>query len=474
MGTGGAGISPEGETGLIRAIIHSTDLLKMLAPDDFLTSTLRDHPRGEAVRRILAAAVNAVEAQEVIRRHVVRRGDELVVSGESVRRSDYDRLFILSFGKAGLGMARALSNILANWPHQGLVVTKHASDPAPACLSVMEGGHPIPDEASLNAGRRTLELVESLHAGDLLFCLISGGGSALVTCPVEGVRLADLQELTFQLLACGAAVDEINILRRALDRVKGGGLVQACKGARVISLILSDVIGDPLEAIASGPTVLNPTTHLDALKVIDKYGLRPRLPPAILTALADEARGSSLGDFSRVRNLIVGSNRQAADAALTQAAQEGFNVHLLRTDLRGEARDAGHEMVQALRAVYATGRPVSPPACIIAGGETTVTLRGRGLGGRNQELALAAAVEMVDLPDAILVSFGTDGEDGPTDAAGAVATSETLKRAEALGLSAEPFLENNDSHPYFDSIGDLLKPGPTGTNANDLTLLFAF
>jgi hydroxypyruvate reductase len=341
----------------------------------------------------------------------------------------------------------------------------------------LEGGHPVPDERSLAAGQEVVEFVSSLRPDDLLFCLISGGGSALVTVPIAGVELSDLQALTAALLACGAGVDEINTLRRHLDRIKGGGLVRMANGARIVSLVLSDVVANPLEAIASGPTAPDPSTRADALAVIERYQLKGRIPASILAALENNPETPKPGDdiFSPVQNVIVGSNLLAAQAALVQAQAEGFHPYLLRTDLQGEARQAAFELSTLLRWAKRTGQPVAPPACIVAGGETTVTLCPHpGRGGRNTELALASVTELADFPGVMLAALATDGEDGPTDAAGAVVTGETFRRAAELGLRPDEHLRRNDSYPFFAGLDDLLKPGPTGTNVNDLTFLFAF
>jgi len=437
----------------------------MPTPAAFLTRSLRQHPHGQAVTRILAAAIEAV------RRHVTRDGDTLTVADQTYHMLDYERIFILSIGKAGLGMAAALSDILRPNLTGGLVVTKHPTDEILGLLSVMEGGHPVPTASSLAAGTKVLELAASLTPRDLLFCLISGGGSALVTVPVEGVSLADIQKLTSALLACGARIDEINTLRRELDRVKGGGLARAANGATIVSLILSDVVGNPLEAIASGPTVPSPTTSEDAPEIIEKYGIQEQIPASVLGAL--RLPSSLQTDFKNVQNVLVGSNLIAAQAALAQAETEGFNPYLLRTDLQGEARDVAFELANTLRWAALHNDPVHRPACIIAGGETTVTLsENPGRGGRNTELALAAVTELAEFPHVMLVTLATDGEDGPTDAAGAVVTGEMHRQAHRQGLDPQAFLQRNDSYTFFSQLDDLLKPGPTGTNVNDLVFLF--
>jgi hydroxypyruvate reductase len=302
---------------------------------------------------------------------------------------------------------------------------------------------------------------------DTLVCLISGGGSALVTVPL--VPLQDLQTLTTLLLASGAAIGEINILRRQLDRIKGGGLARATK-AKIISLILSDVIGNPLEAIASGPTFPDPTTRRDAIAILKKYELKQHLPDSIMEIMES---GSLLpafqGQAPRLHN-ILGDNVLAANAPLEQAKLEGFKAEILRNNLEGEARDAGVMLAERLRE-ESTKR--TRPFCLIAGGETTVKVKGNGKGGRNQELALASLLELDGLQGVFLIALATDGDDGPTDAAGAVVTGETARRAAALGLDAADHLSRNDAYPFFQALDDLIKSGPTGTNVNDLIFLLA-
>jgi hydroxypyruvate reductase len=310
-----------------------------------------------------------------------------------------------------------------------------------------------------------------LGKNDLLLCLISGGGSALMTAPHPGLGLEDLQSLTRALLACGARIDEINTLRRHLDQVKGGGLARAAFPAQVVSLILSDVVGNPLEAIASGPTAPDPSPRAEALGVLEKYHLTEKVPAAILRGLESAPETPKPGDglFERVQNVLVGSNFLAAQAALAQAEVDGLQTTFLGDAWQGEAREVAHTFCDRLKTI--SKRPI----CMIAGGETTVTLnQAKGLGGRNQELALAAVEKLAGLENVLLVSLATDGEDGPTRAAGAVVSGETWQRAQESGLQPSEYLGRHDSYHFFERLGDGLQPGPTGTNVNDLTFLFAF
>ncbi len=450
----------------------------MIPAEAFTTATLRRHPQGEAITRILAAAIAAAHPGEAVRRALQRQGDTLTVSGRDYDLKAYRRICLLALGKAAPAMTAAAVDVLGRDLSAGLLVCKQPVEglSLPPVVERLAGDHPVPGARSLRAGEQALALVSSLGADDLLLCLISGGGSALLSAPPEGLSLSDLGALTARLLACGARIDEINTLRRRLDRLKGGGLARSSNGAALISLILSDVVGSPLEAIASGPSAPDPSTLADALAVWEKYDLAAHLPASILECLESAVETPKPGDplFARVQNLIVGSNLLSAQAALRQAEQEGFTPYLLRADLQGEARQAAFELATLLRQTCRTGEPVAPPACLVCGGETTVTLAGDGRGGRNTELALAAVTELAGFPGVLLVTLASDGEDGSTPAAGAVVSGETHRRARELGLTPGACLARNDSYPFFEALDDLLKPGPTGTNVNDLVLMFAF
>jgi glycerate 2-kinase len=431
---------------------YVSDMITDVELNRFATYSLKD-PR---ILRVLSAALEAVDPFKAVQGYLPD------IEG---------RVFGLGIGKAAIPMMDALVERIPL--SGGLAVTKFASGLSRELYTVIEGGHPIPDARSLHAGERVLEFVSTLDEDDTLVCLISGGGSALVTAPY--VPLEDLQRLTSLLLSSGARIDEINTLRRHLDRIKGGGLARATK-ARIVSMILSDVIGSPLEAIASGPTAPDPTTQEDALRIVRKYELERQVPKSIFdillrapsSALAGDDGGSMNGG---VQNIIIGDNSLAARAALKQAEQKGFHVEILTNELQGEAREVGRELAHRLRVSISRN---TRPFCLIAGGETTVTIKSDGKGGRNQELALAAVDELAGLENVMLIALATDGDDGPTDAAGAVVTGESSQRAESLGLDAADYLSRNDAYPLFDALGDLIKTGPTGTNVNDLIFLFAF
>jgi len=410
----------------------------------FASHSLKD-PR---IQRILSAALDAVDPAEAVKKHLP------LLNGS---------VYGLGIGKASIPMLAALAE---SYPLSGaLAISKHASPSDLNLFPAMQGGHPIPNLDSLRAGECALQFVSALQEDDTLVCLISGGGSALMTAPY--VPLEDLRTLTSMLLACGARIDEINTLRRVLDQVKGGGLARATK-AKIISLILSDVIGNPLEAIASGPTYPNPTTRDDAIVVLQKYKIEEQVPSSIIEYLSN-VTPSERQAFDAM-NLIVGDNRLASIAAVGQAKQEGFDAEVITNELQGEARDVG--MMLAKKLLHESEKR-SRPFCLIAGGETTVTIKGDGNGGRNQELALAAVHELRGMENVMLISLATDGEDGPTDAAGAIVTGESAQRAESLGLFVADYLSRNDAYHFFQKIDDLLITGPSGTNVNDLVFLFA-
>jgi len=450
------------------------------------TNSLKISPWGASLRRILAAALQAVEPGAAVRRRMSRReGNILDVAGYKYPLQRFRRVLIVGVGKAAIPMGAAAAEIVGPSFSRGILLTKEGHSLNLAGLhelpgfTIMEAGHPIPDERGIKAAQSITTLLRGAGEDDLVVCLISGGGSALLTSPVEGISLADLQTLTSLLLACGAPIHEINILRKHLDTLKGGGLARLAAPATLVTLILSDVVNDPLDAIASGPCVPDPSTYAEALGILEKYGIMEIIPERIRRHL-QSGYGGELPEtpkpgesvFSRTQNVIVGSNRLAAEAALEQAKKENYQTMLLTTSLQGEASQAGRLLSAIAREIVASGNPLTRPACLIAGGETTVTIRGNGMGGRNQELALGAVGGLAGLDGVVLIALATDGGDGPTDAAGAVVTGRTLEQAQRLGLSTDKYLAQNDSYHFFEALGDLLQTGPTQTNVNDLVLVF--
>jgi glycerate 2-kinase len=432
----------------------------------------------KSARGIFDAAVRAVDPAEAIRRHLVRDGERLTIGEERVDLGAVREFVVVGLGKAAAPMAAAVEEILGARVARGLVVTKYGHVQPTRVIRIHEAGHPVPDDAGMAGARAVLDQVKGLGPADVVLVLISGGGSALTPAPVDGITLAEKQSLTKALLACGADIREMNTLRKHISRIKGGQLARAAAPARVFTLILSDIVGDPLDAIASGPTVPDPTTYADALAILDKYRIREAIPGSIRTHLEAGAAGKIAETpkpddplFGRVKSVMVASNIQALEAASAEAQRLGFQAVILSSFIEGETREIARMHAALALEVRASGHPARPPVCLITGGETTVTLRGKGKGGRNQEFALAAALDIAGLPDVVVLSAGTDGTDGPTDAAGALADGDTVKRALGVGLKPRAALDGNDAYPFFERLGDLVITGPTRTNVMDVRLV---
>ena len=389
------------------------------------------------------------------------------------------RLIVVGAGKAAPAMARAVESFYGPAIASGAVVTKYGHGQQLRHIECLEAAHPVPDEAGVEASRRIAELALSAGPRDLVLCLISGGASALLPFPVPGISLEEKQDTTQMLLSCGANIQELNCVRKHLSQINGGRLAQLAHPAKVKSLILSDVIGDPLDVIGSGPTVPDTTTFADAWRIVYQYGLERRLPASVRHHLSAGVNGQvpetpKPGDaaLARVKNVLIGSNRLSLNAAGAKAQEIGYGTVVLTTSLDGEAREAGRLYSAIAREVHASGQPGKPPIAVLSGGETTVTLGAHhGQGGRNQEMALSAAIGLNGLSNTLFLAAGTDGTDGPNDAAGAFAFGSTVARAGALDLDPRQYLDRNDSHRFFHPLGDLLITGPTGTNVMDLHLL---
>ena len=429
-------------------------------------------------RAIFDAGVAAADPGRCVHQALAVTGDALRCGPLRFPLDTISNLRLVGAGKATAAMAAAAEAILGDRIEYGAINTKYGHALPLARVETFEAGHPVPDEAGVAGARRQLELLTDLAPDALVLGLFSGGGSALLPAPAEGLTLAEKQETTRLLLACGATIDEINALRKHLSAIKGGLLARAATPARVVALMLSDVIGDPLDTIASGPTHPDTTTFGDCLAIVDRYDLRGQLPSPVRQYLKAGARGEQPetpkpGDpcFARAESLVIGNSRLAIDAAAHKASALGYKVLVLTSRLQGEARQAAAALVSIAQETAETNRPIARPACLIAGGETTVTLRNNGKGGRNQELALAAALQLEGWPAITLLSGGTDGTDGPTDAAGALADGQTLSRARAQGLNARAFLDRHDSYPFFAALDDLVITGPTGTNVMDLQIV---
>jgi glycerate 2-kinase len=421
----------------------------------------------EAARTIFDAALRAGDVTPLVRTAL-----------EDVRLPPRGRVLVVGAGKASGAMAATVEAALGERIADGLVVVKDGYRADTRRIRIVEAGHPVPDARGEAAAREIRALAESAGADDLLLVLVSGGGSALTPAPVPPITLADKQAMTRLMLAAGANINQLNAVRKHCSLLKGGQLARAAAPARVHALLLSDVVGDPLDVIASGPTAPDVSTFAEALEILDRFELRGRAPATIVDRLERGARGlipeTPKPDdpvFGRVTNTVIGNNRLVVDAAAAQAVALGYGPHLLTRSLEGEARDVAARLVGLARETREGRGPAAAPACLIAGGETTVTVRGRGLGGRCQEFALAAALALEGEAGIVALAAGTDGTDGPTPAAGAVADGETARRAREHGIDPRVALAENDSNPVFAALGDLVTTGPTNTNLLDLYLL---
>lgn len=430
---------------------------------------------------IQEAALHAVDPYPAVQRFLSCDHDNVRIDRHVWSLDSVAHVVLVAVGKAAIPMAQAAADSLGAALTGGIVVTKHGHaerHTLPATLRIVEAGHPVPDRAGLEGASAIVALLATTTERDRVLLLLSGGASALLPLPVDTISLTDLQATTDLLLRAGATIGEINTIRKHLSRLKGGQLARLAAPAPVAALILSDVVGDPLDVIASGPTAPDSSTYADALAVLRRYNLQDRVPSPVREHLERGAAGHIAetpkpGDpiFDNITNILVGSNRLAALAAAKAAQRLGYKTLLLSTFVEGEAREVAKMTAAMAKSLRAHGDPIAPPACLVWGGETTVTVRGRGKGGRNQELALAAALAMEGLPDVALLALATDGTDGPTDAAGAIVDGHTARQAREAGLSIEAALRDNNAYPLLDAIGALLRTGPTGTNVNDITVV---
>ena len=429
----------------------------------------------ESARQIWEAALEAARPEVCIPRAIQPTDDGFIVYGQEI--SVRGRLFVIGAGKAGAGMAQVVDRLFAGRITAGLVITKYGHALPTEQIQIFEAGHPVPDRAGELAVEGMREILRDLDEQDVVLCLISGGGSALLPLPAAGVSLREKQEVTGDLLGAGATIFELNAVRKHLSLMKGGQLLRWTAPARVVSLIMSDVIGDSIEFIASGPTAPDTTTFADALAILGKYGIS--IQSGVRERLESGARGEIPETpkhddpiFERVANHIIANNRLLVEAALAKSRELGFETLLLSSEVEGEARDVGRFFASVAKEITASGNPISAPACILASGETTVTVRGRGTGGRNQEMALAWAIKMqASLHPICFASVATDGTDGPTNAAGGLVDPLTCSRALELNLEPTEFLRDNDSFTFLRTVRDLITTGPTQTNLMDLQIL---
>jgi glycerate 2-kinase len=434
-------------------------------------------PIRRLLTKMLRQALDASHAGKALCRAIQKDGEVLTIGSCRYDLRDYERVVVVGAGKATATMARAIEPLLGRRLHSGLVIVKYSHTVPTRRIIVKEAGHPIPDRAGQAATQELLALTSSLTDCDLLIVLLSGGASSLMPAPVRGVTLADKQRVTRQLLRCGASIGEINTVRKHLSKAKGGRLAASTK-ATIITLILSDVLGDDVSAIASGPTAPDPTTYREAVDCLKRYRLWSSAPRSVRTHLEQGRQGRHAETpkpgaplFQKIQHQIIGNNELAL-AALTSTARSTGLRTILRPALRGEARVAGAHVGSLARNILAHREPIANPCCLVAGGETTVTVKGSGTGGRAQEFAVAAAQSIDGLPNVWVAAIGTDGTDGPTDVAGALISGETWNRARRMGVDLSAALKRNDTYPALKRLRCQITTGPTGTNVNDLYLLF--
>ncbi|MDK2785854.1 MAG: glycerate 2-kinase [Thermotoga sp.] len=400
---------------------------------------------------------------------IVKNSIESVLPDRAVKDTLKDLnlqdVFLVSVGKAAWRMAKAAFDVLNGKIRKGIVITKYGHSEGPIDdFEIYEAGHPIPDENTMRATRRVMEIVEELNEKDTVLFLLSGGGSALFELPMEGVSLEELQEITDSLLKCGANIEEINTVRKHLSQVKGGRFAEKIFPARVVTLVLSDVLGDRVDMVASGPTCPDTSTSEEAIRILERY--RISVSNEVKKALSKETPKH----LSNVEIHVLGNVQKVCEAAKKIATEKGFNSEILTTTLDCEAKEAGRFIASIMKEIKFRDRPLEKPAAVIFGGETVVHVKGNGLGGRNQELALSAAIALEGVEGVVLCSAGTDGTDGPTDAAGGIVDGRTARILKEMGEDPVEYLENNDSYNALKKAGALLKTGPTGTNVNDLII----
>ena len=423
------------------------------------------------IKGIFSAGVKEVHAGTCINRACSLEKNMFIVKTLKFDLEQYKNIYVVGAGKATAAMAFEIENIFGKRIKSGIISVKYGHTAKLKCIKIIEAGHPVPDKNGNMAAEEIFQRVETAGENDLVICLISGGGSALMPLPVSEISFEDKQDLTELLLLCGADIHEINTFRKNLSGIKGGRLAQAAYPATMITLMISAVVGDDPGIIASGPTYPYSGSIHECSEIIDKYNIRDKVPVSILKYLKLNTAKRDKEQFKNIFNFIIGSNIDALVAAKRKAEELGYNTLILSSSIEGETKHAAHLHCSIAREIVKSGNPLPKPACVLSGGETIVKVSGGGLGGRNMEFALESAFQISNHENIIILSGGTDGTDGPTDAAGAFADSDTLSRAETAGLDPEKYLLENDSYNFFKPLNDLLITGPTNTNVMDLQIM---
>jgi glycerate 2-kinase len=432
----------------------------------------------ESAHEIFLEAVKAADPYREVKNALSIENVNIRIADETYPAEFYTRIFVIGAGKASARMGKAVEEILGERISDGWINTKHDHAVPLTRIKVHECGHPIPDENGIEGTKHIIDLLSSADEHTLVICLLSGGGSALMPAPAEGITLEEKQEVTRLLLNAGASIEELNAVRKHLSILKGGGMARLASPAKLHVLILSDVIGDKLDTIASGPAVSDGSTYKECVDICNRHDVMKSLPSSVKERLLRGA-GEEISETAKdcddflaaVTNTIIGNNRLSVESARKKADEMGFNTMVLTTTLEGEASEIGNVFASVASEIKASGNPIQIPACVIAGGETTVTVKGNGKGGRNQEMALSAAMRLSEVPDVIFLSGGTDGTDGPTDAAGGIVDGDTVLLGNEKKLDAQDYIDRNDSYTYLNQAGGLLMTGPTGTNVMDIQIL---
>ena len=426
----------------------------------------------------LESAIEAADPKQLLHSNLFLEGSLLKTGARKFDLAKFKHVYVVGGGKAGAAMVQALEESIGEYITSGIVNIPYNTKQRTRVVELNEASHPLPDKEGVKGTRQMLAIARKAKRNDLIICLISGGGSSLMPLPRNGVSLKDKQVVTEALLRSGAPIDEANVVRKHLSAFKGGLLAKAAYPATILNVVLSDVIGDQLASIASGPTVADPSTFGESVNILQKYGLWGQVSSRIRKVLSDGAMG--LLDetpkpfdpsIKNVCSVVIGNNRTACLAALDSLKSNGLNTFFVKKPMEGEAKIAGEKIAERARRASLSGKPVRRPAGIVAGGETTVTVFGKGKGGRNQEIVLAGAISIDNIEGCVVASLSTDGIDGPTDAAGAIVDGSTLQMAKQMGLNAEVFLADNDSFSFHERLGNLIKTGATGTNVNDITVI---
>ncbi len=426
----------------------------------------------------LECAIEAADPKKLLYSKLILKNSTLIIDSYDFDLKQFKNIYVIGGGKAAGTMSEVIEDILGDRITAGQINVPYGNKYKSKIIKICEANHPIPNQAGIEGTKQIMAIAEQATQQDLVICLISGGGSSLMPLPREGITLEDKKAITEALLKSGASINEINTVRKHISAYKGGWLAKTVYPAMLINLILSDVIGDPLDVIASGPTVPDKTTFMDAKNILQKYNLWTNLASSIHNAILEGIEGNIQETpkpadpaFKKVYNIIIGNNKLSSIAALDYLKMKGLNTLLLSTTLEGEAKQAGKDLAAVAINITSQGKPLLRPAGIVAGGETTVTVTGRGIGGRNQELALSAALKLQGIENCVIASLSTDGVDGPTDAAGAIVDGFTISQSEKQKMNAKEYLENNDSYSFFKKLSSLIITGPTGTNVNDISVI---